>query len=267
MLEGSPCAAVMLTIILVHTARVLSRWLQDYQRATGASGFVIGLSGGIDSAVVAGLCKLAAPEATLGVLLPCHSDPADESDANLVASALDIATLRIPLDDPFDVFVRHVDHAFARHSGLRPQATDDLKARVPTANIKPRLRMTALYVVANRLNYLVTGTGNRSEIAIGYYTKYGDGGVDLLPIGRLFKREVLQLARELNVPQSVIDKVPSAGLWQGQTDEAEMGFTYAELERFLTDGPDAVTPETAQRIRHLIDTSAHKRAVPPMPPS
>jgi NAD+ synthase len=138
---------------------------------------------------------------------------------------------------------------------------------VPIANVKPRLRMATLYFVANRLNYLVAGTGNRSEITIGYYTKYGDGGVDLLPIGRLVKREVWDLARELGVPSRVIDKAPSAGLWLGQTDESEMGFTYAELESFIRDGASAVSPKIAGRIQHLVKVSEHKRALPPMPPS
>src|SRR6185369_11374700 len=116
-------------------------------------------------------------------------------------------------------------------------ATEDIKAKLPMANVKPRMRMTTLYYVANTLNYMVAGTGNRSELSIGYFTKYGDGGVDLLPIGNLLKSEVRTAARELGVPQPIIDKAPSAGLWLGQTDEAEMGFTYAELESYLTQGP------------------------------
>ena len=126
--------------------------------------------------------------------------------------------------------------------------------------------MTTLYYVANSLNYLVAGTGNRSELEIGYFTKYGDGGVDLLPIGRLLKSEVRELARELEVPEPVIAKAPSAGLWLGQTDEHEMGFSYADLESYLTNGPDAVAPALAMRIERLVRASEHKRALPPMPP-
>src|SRR6185369_6674237 len=116
------------------------------------------------------------------------------------------------------------------------------------SNVKPRLRMAALYFVANSLNYLVAGTGNRSELTIGYFTKHGDGGVDILPIAGLLKSEVLAMARELGVPAEIVDKAPSAGLWQGQTDEAEMGFSYADLERYLSDGPDTVAPALAMRI-------------------
>jgi NAD+ synthase len=243
----------------------ISSWLRDQVRAANAQGLVFGLSGGIDSAVVARLCQLAVAERCVGVIMPCHSAPQDEEDARLVAGHFKIPFLRVPLEEPFDVLIEAVDTAFDTVPGLRPHATDDPRARVPRANVKPRLRMATLYYVANRLNYLVAGTGNRSEITIGYYTKYGDGGVDLLPIGRLVKREVWDLARELGIPSRVIDKAPSAGLWLGQTDEAEMGFTYAELEQFITQGPAAVEEKTAQRIQHLATVSEHKRALPPTP--
>ena len=125
--------------------------------------------------------------------------------------------------------------------------------------------MTTLYFVANSLNYLVAGTGNRSELTIGYFTKYGDGGVDVLPLGALLKSEVQALARELEIPAPIIEKPPSAGLWLGQTDEAEMGFTYADLESYLTNGPDAVSPALALRIERLVRASDHKRALAPTP--
>jgi NAD+ synthase len=112
---------------------------------------------------------------------------------------------------------------------------------------------------------MVAGTGNRSELSIGYFTKYGDGGVDLLPIGELLKSDVRALAREFGVPESLIEKAPSAGLWLGQTDEAEMGFTYAELEDYLTKGPQTVSPALAMRIERLIRASEHKRALAPTP--
>jgi NAD+ synthase len=244
----------------------IAGWLRAQVQVAGSQGLLCGLSGGIDSAVVARLCQLAAPDRCLGLIMPCHSAPEDEADARLVADHFGLPTMRVPLEAPFDALTSLVDDAFTVTPGLRPHATDDPKAKMPQANVKPRLRMTTLYLVANRLNYLVAGTGNRSEIAIGYYTKYGDGGVDLLPIGRLLKREVWDLARDLGVPKKVIDKAPSAGLWIGQTDEGEMGFTYAELEDFITKGPSAVTRKTAERIQHLASASEHKRALPPMPP-
>jgi NAD+ synthase len=125
--------------------------------------------------------------------------------------------------------------------------------------------MTALYYFARTLNYLVLGTGNKSELSIGYFTKYGDGGVDLLPLGNLVKRQVVALARDLNIPPEIIERTPSAGLWSGQTDEDEIGFTYAELERYLNEGPGGVAPALAMRIERLVRASEHKRRLPPMP--
>src|SRR5674476_301319 len=107
------------------------------------------------------------------------------------------------------------------------------------------------------MNYVVAGTGNRSEITLGYYTKFGDGGVDVLPIGGLLKSEVRALARELGVPEPVITKPPTAGLWPGQTDEAEMGFTYELLEKYLNQGATAVPADVAKRIEMLRAVSEH----------
>jgi NAD+ synthase len=246
----------------------LVEWLRQRLSRTGARGFVFGLSGGVDSAVVARLCQAAAPANVVGVIMPCHSDPEDEADARLVAEHFGIPTVKVDLAPAFDVITEDLRDAVAhvpkeQLAGSAPAA--DIKARVPVANVKPRLRMTTLYFLANSLNYLVAGTGNRSELAIGYFTKYGDGGVDLLPIGGLLKSDVRDAARELDVPEAIIEKPPSAGLWMGQTDETEMGFTYTELENHLTRGPEAVAPALAMRIERLIRQSEHKRALAPTP--
>lgn len=244
-------------------------WLRQRLNQSGARGFIVGLSGGIDSAVVARLCQAAAPASVAGVLMPCHSDPHDEGDAQLVADHFRIPTIRVDLGPTYDRFTTAVRDAMLslppEHFPGAAEATADLKARLPLANVKPRLRMTTLYFVANTLNYMVAGTGNKSELAIGYFTKYGDGGVDLLPIGELHKSEVRTMAKELGIPDAVIDKTPSAGLWLGQTDEAEMGFSYAELEHYLTSGAERVSPALAMRIERLIRTSEHKRAMAPTP--
>ena len=236
-------------------------------QAAGARGFVVGLSGGVDSAVVARLCQLALPDHALGVMMPCHSDPCDAADARLLAEHFSLPAIQVDLETTYDTLVGQARAAVAATPPelVEDGPSDDQRSRLPPANVKPRLRMTALYFVANSLNHLVAGTGNRSEIAIGYYTKYGDGGVDLLPIGGLLKSEVRALARELHVPDAIIDKAPSAGLWLGQTDEGEMGFTYDDLERYLTDGPGTVAPAVATRIDRLIRASAHKRVLPPTP--
>ena len=251
-------------------AQAIAGWMRSQVEAAGSRGLVVGLSGGIDSAVVVGLAAAAAPGQVLGVTLPCHSDPQDEEDARRAADHFSIPVLRIDLAPAYDRLLLDLRSAIAHTpEGQRPLLVHDEtdpRARVPVANVKPRLRMASLYFVANSMNYLVAGTGNRSEIAIGYYTKYGDGGVDLLPIGRLLKSEVRALARELRIPDAIIDKAPSAGLWEGQTDEGEMGFTYLQLEQFLTRGPDGVPRAVAERIERLARASDHKRTLPPMPP-
>jgi NAD+ synthase len=251
----------------MSAANKITEWLNKQVAEARAQGLVFGLSGGIDSACVSRLSQLATPNSCLGVIMPCHSNPQDEKDALLVASHFQIQTIRVPLEKTYDTLRGTIEESLLDIKQLQHSATDDTQAKVSSANIKPRLRMSTLYLMANRLNYLVAGTGNRSEIAIGYYTKYGDGGVDLLPIGQLVKREVQDLASELGVPSQIIEKTPSAGLWLGQTDEKEMGFTYEELEQFLNGKVKNISPEKIDRIKHLMAMSAHKRSLPPMPPS
>jgi len=245
-------------------AETIAAWLSHRAMASDTHGFVFGLSGGIDSAVVAKLCQMAAPQRVLGVILPCYSHPQDEADARLVASAFSIPVAKVDLGPAFDALTESLQHAV---KGMPPRVESvDIKQQLPDANLKPRLRMASLYFIANSLNYLVAGTGNRSEITLGYYTKYGDGGVDVLPIGGLLKSEVRTLARELGVPEPIITKAPTAGLWVGQTDEAEMGFSYAMLEDYLLKGPSAVPDAVAQRIGRLRSSSDHKRELPPIAP-
>lgn len=252
---------------MITRANDIVEWIRRQVTIAGARGLVVGLSGGLDSAVVARLCQLAMPGAAVGAIMPCHSDPRDEQDADLVVSRFDLPAVRLDLAPAYD-------HLLADLRTLVPQApkdqdadgpSADTKAQVSFANIKPRLRMSALYFIANSLNYLVVGTGNRSELTVGYFTKHGDGAADLLPLGRLLKSEVRMLARELEIPEEIIEKAPSAGLWSGQTDEEEMGFSYADLERYLTDGPEAVSPALAMRIERLVRMTEHKRALALMP--
>ena len=241
----------------------MAEWLRARVHEAGARGIVLGLSGGIDSAVVARVSQMALPGGVMTVIMPANSDPQDAADAQLVAATFELPVMTIDLARPLDALFIQTQQAL----GTWPpgSAPDDGKlAKMAQANLKPRLRMTTLYYVANRLNYIVAGTGNRTEIAIGYYTKYGDGGVDVLPLGALVKSQVRALARELGVPARVIEKPPSAGLWIGQTDEGEMGFTYAALEDYLLGGPDTVAPATAMKIERLARASEHKRRLPPM---
>ena len=235
--------------------------------ATGARGFVVGLSGGLDSAVVARLAQLASPGNVLAVMLPCYSDPDDERDATLVAKQFALATVRADLSPAHDAMIAAAQAALQTvpEPAQGVKTADPIRGRRPLANIKPRLRMTTLYFLANSLGYLVAGTSNRSELAIGYFTKHGDGGSDLLPIGHLVKSEVRALARDMQLPAAIVDRTPGAGLWLGQRDEEEMGFTYADLERYLEEGPQDVSPALAMKIERLIRSTEHKRALPPVP--
>jgi NAD+ synthase len=232
----------------------IANWLREHLAVAGAEGFVFGLSGGVDSATAAALAvKAVGPESVLAAILPCHSQPIDARLAQEVADAFAMPTVTVNLDDAFDAL------------------TDDLpltEHRLAAANVKPRLRMTALYYLAQTHNYLVLGSGNKTELMVGYFTKHGDGGVDLLPLGDLYKTEVWELARDLGVPKAVVERVPSAGLWPGQTDEEELGISYEELDRVLTAIASAETadiaPRTLKRIERMISTSAHKRTTPPI---
>ncbi len=227
-------------------------WLKDKAKEAGAKGAVVGMSGGIDSSVVAALCKQAFPNNVLGLLIPCHSIAEDMKHARLVANKFGLATETVSIDAVHDALV-----------SVLP-ADGNPGRRLAEANLKPRLRMATIYFYANRLNYLVVGSSNRCELSIGYFTKYGDGGVDIMPLGNLVKSQVRDLARHLGIPQVIIDKPPSAGLWEGQTDEQEMGLTYEQLDVYFTTGkaPDAVR----RRIEERIARNAHKRTVPPLPP-
>jgi len=136
------------------------------------------------------------------------------------------------------------------------------------ANLKPRLRMATLYYFANALDYLVVGTGNKSELVVGYFTKYGDGGSDVLPLGGLLKTEVRSLAKELGIPDDIICKAPSAGLWEGQTDEGEMGITYEELDKTIVaiekNNTRSIDKEALQKVKKMMRDSEHKRTKIPI---
>ncbi|MCR4420446.1 MAG: NAD(+) synthase [Clostridia bacterium] len=243
-----------MTSEVADLAARLVEWLREQVGAAGARGTVVGLSGGVDSAVVVGLCQRAFGDNNLALILPCHSDPQDTEDAVLVAQAFGVPYHTVVLDGVYDMLLELLDPG-----GI--ENPRDLAA----ANLKPRLRMLALYYFANRRNYLVVGTSNLSERTVGYFTKYGDGGVDLLPLGNLVKRQVLELAAYLGVPERVLRKPPSAGLWAGQTDEGEMGLTYAELDAYLLSGK--ARPEVRERIARLSRASEHKRRMPPVAPA
>jgi len=231
----------------------LIEWLRNQVSGAGASGLVLGMSGGVDSSVAGVLCQMALPGSTLGLLLPCHSIQEDVDHARLVAEKFNIKTLLIPLDPVYDSLTRTLVDEHDTSPAHRPAQ----------ANLKPRLRMTVLYYLANKLNYLVVGSSNKCELGIGYFTKYGDGGVDIMPLGNLVKRQVREMAQYLGIPPTIIDKPPSAGLWPGQTDEEEMGIPYDDLDAYFSSQP--VSEEVRSKIEQRIARNAHKRALPPVP--
>ncbi len=235
----------------VHSvARQLTDWLKQQVAAAGCQGVIYGLSGGIDSAVVGALAQRAFGKQAWGVIMPCHSDPQDAIDGVLCAEALDLEYFTVDLSDTFD----QLCHALG--------VTEDTSHLV-LANLKPRLRMTTLYYYAAMRKLLVLGTSNRSELTIGYFTKHGDAGVDLMPIAGLVKHQVWELAASLGIPQSIIDKKPSAGLWAGQYDEQEMGISYSQLDQYILTG--SASKEVQAVVDRLHRGSEHKRRLPLAP--
>jgi len=226
-------------------------WIKKQLKDSGAKGIVLGLSGGIDSAVVAALAKEAVgKDRVLALILPCHSQMQDLIDAELIAKQLGIKAQTLDLSQIYNNLI-----------GILPVAGNLAKA-----NLKPRLRMLVLYYFANKLNYLVCGTGNKSELSIGYFTKHGDGATDILPIGDLLKKDVRALAKQLKLSARIINKPPTAGLWPGQTDEGEMGITYPELddilERRTKKRKQAISREKIEKVSQMIERSEHKRQGP-----
>ena len=230
----------------------MTSWIKNEVKNAKANGVIYGLSGGIDSAVVAVLCKKIFPKNSLALILPCHSIGEDIKDAQELIKKFNINYQVVELSKIYDSFSSLLS------GKLKKNVHDDNLAR---ANIKPRLRMISLYYFANSLNYLVVGTSNKSEIMIGYSTKYGDSGADIFPLGNLLKSQVVELAKYLDVTKRIIAKPPSAGLWKGQTDEEEMGITYAQLDEYLTSG-ELNDKKIKKIIETKIELSKHKRNTP-----
>lgn len=214
-----------------------------------ANGIIFGNSGGKDSALVGILCRMAT-ENVLGVIMPCQSKQnygQDTDDAIAVAEKFDIKNITVDISKTKETIYSAISDVC------------DISSMAGN-NINPRLRMTTLYTIAQSKNYLVAGTGNRSEIFMGYFTKWGDGGSDFNPIADLTATEVFEFLRYLEAPMSIIEKAPSAGLFDGQTDEMEMGISYAEIDKFILTGEG--TDEAKQKLISTNQRTAHKRRMP-----
>lgn len=225
------------------------RYIQQKLKESNAKGIILGNSGGKDSALVLILCKLACQN-TIGVIMPCSSRRnygEDYDDAMALAKQFDIETRVVDLTETKKVIVEAIGKA------------TDISALADT-NINPRLRMTTLYTIAQSENLLVAGTGNRSEIYMGYFTKWGDGGYDFNPIGDLTATEVIEYLKYFNAPQNIISKAPSAGLYEGQTDEKDMGVTYAAIDEYIIKG--TANEKDKEIIDRYHQRSGHKRKMP-----
>ena len=222
------------------------RFIRGVLRKVGADGIVYGNSGGKDSALVGILCK-AACDNTIGIIMPCASKRNYNQDAE---DGLTVAK-------QYQIETRTIDLTPVRESAVQQISAASTLNSAALTNLAPRLRMLTLYAVAASENRLVAGTGNRSEAYVGYFTKWGDGAHDFNPISDLTVTEVYEFLRYLDAPACIIEKAPSAGLFDGQTDEQEMGITYDELDAYLFG--KSVSDTVKQTIQRMHDKSEHKR--------
>lgn len=232
------------------TDKIIS-WIREKVSEAGCEGTVVGLSGGIDSSVTGVLCQKAFPDKNTGIIMPCESSPEDKKDAKALAHNFNIDYEVVDLIDTY----REILSAM----GVRETENN----RIERGNIKPRLRMAVLYYHAGLKNRLVVGTDNRSELKLGYFTKYGDGGIDIAPLGNLVKMEVRVIARLLEIPEKIISKPPSAGLWEGQTDAGELGISYEQIDQYILTGE--ADDKTKEIVDRLEKENKHKLQVPAIP--
>jgi NAD+ synthase len=220
---------------------------------SGCTGIVVGVSGGVDSAVAAAFCcRAVGPEKVLGLSLPTSvSNPQDVKDAQVLCASLGMEHRVVCIDPMLEAFK------------TLPGFTE---SPYLLGNLMARIRMTVLYYHANRDHRLVCGTSNRSECMLGYCTKYGDNAADFQPIVHLYKTEVYEMAREMKIPEPILTKTPSAGLWAGQSDEGEIGLSYAEIDAALmnleVNGWKAASP-AEEKVLARAQKNAHKRLAAP----
>lgn len=231
-------------------------WIRNVLAQSGAKGIIYGNSGGKDCTLVGALCKLATPN-VLGVIMPCQSSQnygSDRDDALRAGKHFGIEQIEIDLSATKQTLIDALGDEFARDNA------GENNLRMANVNVNPRLRMTTLYALGQARGYLVAGTGNLDEATLGYFTKWGDGAHDFNPIADLTVGEIYEHLRALNAPSSIIEKAPSAGLYQGQTDEGELGIKYADVDKYLR-GQD-VPDDVRKKIENAKRRSAHKLTMP-----
>lgn len=268
MIEMNEETSILPPIDSQMTVQIISRFIKGVIDESNTDGLVVGLSGGLDSATAAYIsAKAEDKDKILGLIMPSVTTPQEDvEDALSVAENLGIENEIIAIDNFIEPFHDLSTPSFSKNHD-----------KIARANLKARIRMMILYYHANSMNRLVVGTGNRSELLVGYFTKYGDGGVDMLPLGDLYKTQVRQIAAYLEIPENIINKAPTAGLWSGQTDEDELGIKYHLLDELLYLLEDEqmeddqvveklkIPKEEVLRIKSMIKSAAHKLTPPPIP--
>lgn len=247
-----------------ETITVIKHFIKTYVENAKSNSVVLGFSGGIDSALVAVLCQqVFGKKNTHCLFLPDKATPEkDRKDVSIIQKQFDLSIEEHDITDLIEFFLKEIGA--------------NSKDRLVKANVKARLRMVILYQYANKTNSLVCGTSNKSELLVGYFTKYGDGGVDFMPLGDVYKTQVWQLARYLQFPKCTIEKPPTAGLWKGQTDEKELRMSYEILDQILVCLEKKIDVEIiaksvnipvkdVNRIHQMRITSQHKRNIPLIP--
>lgn len=252
-----------LSLNIEETNTVIKLFIKTYVENTKSKSVVLGLSGGIDSAVTALLCQQVLGKKHVKCLfLPDESTPKkDRVDLKTFVETFEV-----------DCNTKDITDLIGNVEDQGEMILD----KMSRANLKARLRMLLLYAYANTTKSLVCGTSNKSELLIGYFTKYGDGGVDLMPLGDVYKSQVWELAKSLRLPKCMIEKPPTAGLWKGQTDEKELNMKYTQLDQilyglerkmdfsFIADKTDS-TVDDVERIHQMRVLSQHKRNLPLIP--
>ena len=232
--------------------KVIEKFIKDYLDNSKMDTYVLGLSGGVDSSLCSALAKNAVgKDKLMCIMMPIASNPADLNDALQLAKTLDLNYIVVDATKTYETYLEDL-----KNSGIT------LK-RDTISNLKARIRMSILYAYAQEHRGLVIGTDNKDEKVTGYFTKHGDGAADIFPVAHLLKEEVVQASKILGVPTHLAERVPTAGLFEGQTDETEMGVTYKDLDNYLKG--NKVPEEVEKRILYLHKISAHKRDAAPMP--